>query len=124
MASPIGLISSAVCQSWRASASTKRRTISPTPTVSAAAKTTRRRRSDGASARGADNEALGHPPDERADGEAERPAEDHRPDEGREVRMDGVARPEDDRRADDGGGGEGEGPVRLGNGAEAVERDD
>src|SRR5512145_334721 len=108
-ASTSGLIAAAVRQSWRPSASTNRRTMSPTPTVSAAAKSTRRRRSARSSARGADSEAPGHPPDQCAGGEAERPTEDYRPDQGGEVGMNGVARPEDDRRAHHGGGGIGEG---------------
>src|SRR5438034_256365 len=105
-------------------ASAPSRMSRPTPAVSATARTIRRRRSARPSACGAGNEALGHPPQGGAGDEAERPAEDHRPDQGRVVGADGVAGPEDEGRAEHGGSGEGERPIGLRHRAEAVEGDD
>src|ERR1041385_3848819 len=90
-----GLIPAAVRRSSRPSASSTGRAKSPTPIVSAAAKNSRRRRVGRAAPPGPDNEALGDPPHERARREAERATEDRRPDQGLEVWMNGVARPED-----------------------------
>src|SRR5947207_14633335 len=95
----------------------------PTPTASATATKRRRRRSAPTSARGSDNEALRHPPDAGADREADRPTEDHRPDQGGIVGVDGIARPEDVGRADDGRRRQREGAVRVRSGAETVEDD-
>src|SRR5436853_7078405 len=122
-ASSAGSTFAAVRRSSRPSESTTRRTSRLNPTASVARMKSRRRRPP-ASARRSGNELLGDPPQEGAGREPHRAPEDRRANEGAEVGMHGVARPEDDRGADHRGRGERERAIGFRDGAEPVEGDD
>src|SRR5262249_2735191 len=111
-ANAAGLIAAAVRRRVGVSDSQTSSPSRPRPSASAATRKRRRGRS-AASGGGADNEPLGRPPEDGAGSEADRTAEDDRSDERRVIRMDGVARPEDQRRAESRRGRQRERPVGL-----------